>query len=235
MSFTDVVGRGGSTSNVGTSTTTSKTTGGLTKSINDRLTSVGYTGVVSSVNVNVDEAIAALSNAQKRQIAAILDKAGFTVRSATEVDVVLASAFPNLEWTDFPDLLGQIKNQIIVQPDKTRVPSVNITEYGKEQIDSWIDEGLQKKFGRGIGSLSDEEKKTLRKAVKDYSLSESVTTVTTDKKGRTVTKTKPGVTTVGVEQALETAAMPMFADEAERRKAFEFSQIINKSLGIGSI
>lgn len=228
----EVVGRGGTTTNTSTANVN---TGGLPKNINDRLISAGYTGVVSNVDVNIDEAIASLTNAQKKQIAAVLDKAGFNIRSTGEIDYILTTSFPGLRWSDFPDLLGQIKKQIIIKPDEESVPSVSITKYGKEQIDSWIDEGLQKKFGRGVKSLTPDELSTLRKAVRDYSASESVTTVTTDAKGRKVTTTKPGVSTTGVEQAVETAAMPMFADEAERRKAFEFGSIINKALGVGSI
>jgi hypothetical protein len=228
----EVVGRGGST----TSTTTGRAnTGGLTKNINDRLNSAGYTGVTSNVNITVDEAIASLSTKQKRQIATVLDKAGFTVRSIGEVDGILSIAFPNLTWSDFPDLLGQIKSQVVVKPEAGNVPSVTITKYGKEQIDNWIDDGLQKTFGRGIKSLTPDELKTLRKAVRDYSSAEAVTTVTTDKKGRRVSTVVPGPTVTGIEQAVETAGMPMFADEAERRKAFEFSNIMSKALGVGSI
>lgn len=231
----EVVGRG-STSGVTTTTvTTPRTQSGIIKNINDRLNSTGLGVVTTTVNVTVDDAIAALTIAQKKQIGALLDKAGFTVRTPAEVDATLATYFPNLVYRDFPDLLRQIKENLIGSATETGPStSMAITEYGKEQIDNWLDEGLKKKFGRGLGSLDDAEMKTLRKAVEDYVKTPSVTTV---KKvdGKTLTTTKPGVTTAGIEQAIETAGMPMFADEAERRKAFEWSSIVNKTLGIGSI
>lgn len=231
----EVVGRG-STSGVTTTTaTTPRTQSGIIKNINDRLNSTGLGVVTTTVNVTVDDAIAALTLAQKKQIGAILNKAGFTVRTPAEVDYVLAASFPNLVFRDFPDLLRQVKENLIGKgADTGPSTTMAITQYGKEQIDNWLDEGLKKKFGRGLESLDDAEMKTLRKAVKEYVSTPSVTT-TKKVGGKTITTTKPGVTTAGIEEAIETAGMPMFADEAERRKAFEFGNLLNKTLGIGSI
>jgi hypothetical protein len=231
----EVVGRGSTGGTITATTATPPGQSTFIKNINDRLNSTGLGGITNMVNVTVNDAVASLTNAQKKQIGAILDKAGFTVRTPAEVDYVLATSFPNLVFRDFPDLLRQVKENLIGKAaDTGPSTSMAITEYGKEQIDNWLDEGLKKKFGRGLGSLDDAEMKTLRKAVEDYVKTPSVTT-TKKVDGKTVTTTKPGVTTAGIEQAIETAGMPMFADEAERRKAFEFSNIINKTLGVGSI
>lgn len=231
----EVVGRGSTGGTTTATTATPPRQNVFTKNINDRLNTTNLGVVANMVDVTVNEAIASLTLAQKKQIAALLDKAGFTVRTPAEVDTQIAYILPNVVYRDFPDLLRQIKENLIVSAaDTGPSTSMSITQYGKEQIDSWLDEGLQKKFGRGLGSLNEAEMKTLRKAVEDYVKTPSVTT-TKKVGGKTVTTTKPGVTTAGIEQAIETAGMPMFADEAERRKAFEFGTLLNKSLGIGSI
>lgn len=234
----EVVGRGATGGTTTTGTPSAPVGNPFLKNINDRLAAMGpgISAVTSLVNVTVNEAIANLTIAQKKKLAQILDKAGYTVRTPAEVDMVLATSFPNLVYRDFPDLLSQVqRNLLITEPDGGPKTSMAITQYGKEQIDSWINEGLTNKFGRTLESLDADELKVLRKAVRDYADTPSVTTVTKDAKGRSITKTKPGVTTEGVAQAVESAAMPMFADEAERRQAFEFSTILNKTLGIGAI
>lgn len=234
----EVVGRG-ATGTTTTATTTSTVPGQsvLIKNINDRLNVSGLGTITSTVNVTVDDAIAALTSAQKKQIGAILDKAGFTVRTPAEVDAVLATYFPGLTWKDYPDLLRQVKDNLITKPTDTGGPktSISITQYGPEQIDEWINAGVQKKFGRTIESLTDQELSTLRKAVKDYSMKGAVTTTTKDKKGRSVTTTTPGPSTAGIQGVVAETGAPMFLGEEQRRQAFEFSDILNKALGVGSI
>lgn len=238
MAGEQVVGRG--TTGATTTATTAQakpTQSGITKNINDRLNASGLGIISDKVNFAIADAIASLTIPQKKQIGAILDKSGFTVRTPAEVDAVLAQSFPNLSWIDFPDLLRQIKDNLVTQPKDTGGPktSVSITQYGPEQIDEWINAGVQKKFGRTLESLTDVELSTLRKAVKDYSMKGQVSTVTTDKKGRRVTTTTPGPTTAGIQEVVAETGAPMFLGEAERRQAFEFSDIVNKALGVGSI
>lgn len=207
----------------------------LTSRIGARLSATmpEYRDVVSP-DFTVNDVLSQLTKTQKKTIAAILDKAGFTIRTPEDVDTVIAQAFSGIKPKSYADLLNQI-NENLYTFGKTTGPStsLSITDYGQDQIDKWIDDGLRKKFGRSIQSLNDQELTTLRKAVSDYASTPAISTVTKDALGRSVTKTQPGATTTGVENVVTQTGMGMFGQEGERRKAFEFMNELQKIMSGG--
>lgn len=232
MSFTDVVGRGGNTASTPPATPKKPATG-LTKNIADRLASGGFT---LNVDLGVSEAIGSLTVAQKKQIAAVLEKAGFGVRSIGEVDYALATAFPNLQWSDFPDLLGQIKEQIIITPKEPKPDLArNVVKYDEAVLKEVAQSIAVNKIGQ---TLSDEE---LQGAIDLANSMIEKGTVTKTKNVRNpktgkleqITETTPGFSQerfgVQLGQQLE-EANPLLA---ERRKAFEFVDEMSKILSGG--
>lgn len=232
MSFTDVVGRGGNTASTPPATPKKPATG-LTKNIADRLASGGFT---LNVDLGVSEAISSLTVAQKKQIAAVLEKAGFGVRSIGEVDYALATAFPNLQWSDFPDLLGQIKEQVIITPKQPEADLAReIVKY---------DEGVLKEVAQSIAL------KKAGKTLNDVELKEAIDLANSMISKGTVTKRKQvrNPKTGKLEQITETT--PGFSQErfgvelgkkieqespelVERRQAFEFMGEMSKILSGG--
>lgn len=233
MSFTDVVGRGGNTAST-PPVTPKKPATGLTKNIADRLAAGGYT---IDVNIGVDEAIASLTLAQKRQIAAVLDRAGFNIRSIGEIDYVLSNSFPNLQWSDFSDLLGQIKEQLVTTGGEKEKPELarNIVKYDETVLKEVAQSIALNKIGK---SLTDEE---LQGAIDLANSMISKGTVTRTKNVRNkktgkleqITETTPGFSQerFGVElgQKLEQESPQL----VERRKAFEFVDEMSKILSGG--
>lgn len=112
--------------------------------------------------------------------------------------------------------------------------SVSVTKYGKEQIDSWVDNWLTEEAGMGIGAITPEQAKYIRKAVRDYASKGSISQVTRDAQGRSVTTTTP-ISEAGIREAIKKAASELFPKEIERNKVFEFNNILSQTLGTGSI
>lgn len=112
-------------------------------------------------------------------------------------------------------------------------PSVsrNIVEYGAPQIRDWINTGLEAKFGRTFESLNEEERSALFKAVKDYSDKASVSITRKGPKGETITTTKPGATTVGIQEVVEETAMtiPSLISDKERQDRINFSKWLTQN------
>ena len=112
-------------------------------------------------------------------------------------------------------------------------PSVSktITQYGAPQIRDWINDGLKRKFTRGLESLDDQEREILFNAVREYLDKAAVTTVTKGPKGESITTVKPGPSTAGVQEVVEKTAMglPGFAEDADRTKKIEFSQWLTQN------
>ena len=191
--------------------------------------------IYSSMDVSINDVLSNLTSAQKKTIGSLLDKAGFTVRTPQDVDNVIATYFANIKPKNYADLLNQVNESLYNFGKKTTGPStsLSITDYGQDQIDNWIDDGLRKKFGRGIQSLNEQELSTLRKAVSDYASAPAISTVSKDAMGRTVTKTTPGATTAGVQNVVTQTGMGMFGQEGERRKAFEFMNEVQKIMSGG--
>lgn len=218
-----------------------RTKNSISESIDSKLSSVmpDYSDI--SVDITTDDFIGRLNDAQKRAIAQLLRQARFSVNTLKDVDAILGDVtnftFQDSDLQSFNRFVTALDNQLVYKASAGAGPreSVSVTRYGREQIDSWVDNWLTDNVGRGLESLPAEQAKLLRKAVKDYASGESVTTVSRDKKGRAVTTYRPAVSEAGIEKTLETAAEDMFAPEMERRKAFEFSDILSKTLGIGSI
>lgn len=238
----DRVGRGATNPTpTPTPTLTSNTKNAISSAIDSKLSSVMPDYADVNVDITVDDFIGRLNDTQKRAIAELLRKARFSINTIKDVDAILGDVtnftFQDNDLQSFGKFVSALNSQLVFKPGAGTGPreSVSITKYGPEQIDSWVDNWLTKNVGRELESLSPDQAKLLRRAVRDYASGESVTTVTKDKKGRAVTTYRPAVSEAGIEQALETAAGETFAPEMERRQAFEFSDILSKTLGIGSI
>jgi hypothetical protein len=192
-----------------------------------------------AVDINIDDFISGLSDTQRRTLAELLRKS-FSIDTLKDVDTIIADAakftFNDEDFMSFNKFITAVNNQLVYKPSSTGPKeSVSITKYGPEQIDSWVDNWLTGEVGRTLESVTPEQAKLLRRAVKDYASSESVTKVTKDKKGRAVTTYSPGVSEAGIQEALKTTAETEFGPEMERRQAFEFGDLLSKTLGIGSI
>ena len=122
------------------------------------------------------------------------------------------------------------KGKGIGAPSKPSV-SKTITEYGAPQIRDWINDGLQRKFTRGLESLDDQERQILFRAVREYLDKAAVTTTTRGPKGESITTVKPGPSTAGVQEVVERTAMglPGFAEDADRTKKIEFSRWLTQN------
>lgn len=201
-----------------------------------------YVDVIQQADVTIDAFLDQLNDSSLRAIGEVLRKARYSVRNVNDVKKILSDPASNLQFEDTDLVSGKnfvaaLNNQLIFKAE-TGGPkeSVSVTEYGPEQVDSWVDNWLTKEAGRTLESLSPDVAKTLRKAVKDYATGQSVTTVTKDAQGRPVTTYKPAMSEAGIAQTLEdVAGTTELYKDVERRKAFEFGDILNKTLGIGQI
>jgi hypothetical protein len=190
-----------------------------------------------AVDLNIDEFLDTLKETQRRVLGEMLRKAGIGINKLEDIDNYISQNFSGLPVGSFNQFVTALDSQLVYKKGRGTGPSesVSITKYGPEQIDAWVDSWLTGEVGRTLESVTPEQAKLLRRAVRDYASSESVTKVTKDKKGRAVTTYSPGVSEAGVQEALKTTAEDVFAPEMERRQAFEFSDLLSKTLGIGSI
>lgn len=233
MSITDVVGRGGGTANT-PPVTQKKPTGGITKNINDRLAAGGFT---LNVDLTTEEAISGLTAAQKKTIAAILDKAGFGVRSIAEVDYVLSTAFPNLQWRDFPDLLGQIREQVIIGAGEEPKPDLarSVVKYDEAVLKEVAQSIALNKIGK---TLSDEELQGAVDLANSMIAKGTVTKVKNVRNKKTgkleqITETTPGFSQERFSTELGMKLEQERPQLVERRKAFEFVDEMSKILSGG--
>lgn len=211
--------------------------GSVFGTINSRIqTTLPEVGDIA-VDLTIDEFLDTLKETQRRVVGEMLRKAGYSVKKLEDIDNWISTEFSGLPVGSFSQFVTALDSQLVYKKGKGTGPSesVSITKYGPEQIDSWVDNWLTGEVGRTLESVTPEQAKLLRRAVKDYASSESVTKVTRDEKGRAVTTYSPGVSEAGIEEALKTTAETEFGPEMERRQAFEFGDLLSKTLGIGSI
>jgi len=190
-----------------------------------------------AVDLTIDEFLDTLKETQRRVIGDMLRRAGISINKLEDIDSYISQNFSGLPVGSFNQFVTALDSQLVYKKGKGTGPSesISITEYGPEQIDAWVDNWLTGEVGRTLESVTPEQAKLLRRAVRDYASSESVTKVTRDKKGRAVTTYSPGVSEAGIQEALKTTAEAEFGPEMERRQAFEFGDLLSKTLGIGSI
>lgn len=108
--------------------------------------------------------------------------------------------------------------------------SKSVTIYSPEQIRSWLDEGLQSKFGRTVESLTADELNILQSEIANYTKKASVTKTTTDASGVTTTTNMPGATTAGVEELIAKKGKGMFAEDFERQQRITFADWLSKNV-----
>ena len=212
--------------------------GGVFGTINSRIQSTLPEVGDIAVDLNIDEFLDTLKETQRRVIGDMLRKAGYSIKKLEDIDNYISEDFSGLPVGSFDQFLTALDSQLVYKKGKGAggpSESVSITKYGPEQVDAWVDNWLTSEVGRTLESVTPEQAKLLRKAVKAYASSESVTKVTRDEKGRAVTTYSPGVSEAGIQETLETTAQDVFAPEMERRQAFEFGDLLSKTLGIGSI
>lgn len=228
-----VVGRGEETAGT-PPVTPKKPATGLTKNIADRLAS---SGLSFNVELTTDEAISSLTNAQKRQIAGLLEKAGFNIGYLAEVDQVIATVLPNAQWGSFADLFSQIREQLVFGKGEEEKPALSrqIVKYDEDVLKEVAQSIALNKIGK---SLTDEE---LQGAVDLANSMISKGTVTRSRQVRNkktgkleqITETTPGFSQerFGVElgKQLEQESPQL----VERRKAFEFVDEMSKVLSGG--
>lgn len=214
----------------------------ISQNIENKISSTlpDYSDIVANAEPTIYDYLESLSAPQKKGIAQILRKGGFSIQTLTDVDTVLGDVtnftFQTTDFTNPNRFIAAINSQLIgKEPAADEGVSVSVTKYGKEQVDTWVDKWLIDNAGMGLGALNQEQAKALRKAVKDYAARESVTEVKTDKKGRKVTTYRPGVSEAGIQETLKKTATELFPQEIERNKAFEFSNILSKALGTRDI
>ena len=211
--------------------------GSVFGTINSRIqTTLPEVGDIA-LDLTIDEFLDTLKETQRRVVGEMLRKAGYGIKKLEDIDNFISTEFSGLPVGSFSQFVTALDSQLVYKKGKGTGPSesVSITKYGPEQIDSWVDNWLTGEVGRTLESVTPEQAKLLRRAVRDYASSESVTKVTKDKKGRAVTTYSPGVSEAGIQEALKTTAETEFGPEMERRQAFEFGDLLSKTLGIGSI
>jgi hypothetical protein len=216
---------------------TGKASSDIFSTINSRINNSMPDFADINTDVTIDEYLDSLSNTQLKVIGEMLRKARYTIKKVDDIKNFISQDFPGLALGSFNQFVTSLNEELVYKPSASTGPkeSLSVTKYGPEQIDSWVDNWLTEEAGRGLKSITPDQAKVLRKAVKDYASGASVTTVTRDKKGRPVTTYQPAVTEAGIQETLQEAGQELFADEMERRKAFEFKDILNKTLGVGSI
>lgn len=232
----EVVGRGTTSGTTTTTAVTSPLQNTFIKNINDRLNTVGLGGVVSGIDLSQNEAIAALTLAQKKQIGKILDKAGFTVRTPFEVEATLDTYFKGLTWRDYPDLLRQI-NENLIGAGKEETPALarNIVKYDEDVLKEVAQAVALKKQG---ARLTDAE---LQDAINLANSMIEKGTVTESKKVRnpktgkleTVTTTTPGFSQERFGLELGKQIEEQSPQLVERRQAFDFMDEMSKVLSGG--
>lgn len=201
-----------------------------------------YVGVTTEADVTINNFLEALNDTSLKAIGELLRKARYSPRNVKDVIEILSDSknnfiFEDNDFTSSKKFIAALNNQLIFKDTDTGPKeSIAITEYGPEQVDSWVDKWLTSEAGRTLESLSPDVSKVLRKAVKDYASGQSVTTTRKDAQGRTVTTYEPAMSEAGIAQTLEdVAGTTELYKDVERRKAFEFGDILNKTLGIGQI
>ena len=211
--------------------------GSIFGTINSRIKST-LPDVDVTVDITIDEFLDTLKETQRRVIGDMLRRAGYGIKKLEDIDTAISEDFSGLPVGSFNQFLTALDSQLVYKKGRgTGGPSesVSITKYGPEQVDAWVDNWLTSEVGRTLESVTPEQAKLLRKAVKAYATGESVTKVSRDEKGRAVTEYTPAVSEAGIQETLKTTAQDVFAPEMERRQAFEFGELLSKTLGIGSI
>lgn len=199
---------------------------GSIDAINSRVTSIpGVEFDVTTVpDITTDDFISGLSVAQKRTLAALLRKAGFSIRTLDNVDEIIVENFSGLDTSSFSKFYKAVSNEIVPKASagaREYRPRVDIYNVPETELESDIDEASLSAIG---AILSPEEKAKFLPIQKALMAKGTRTTQRINKKGQLVTEQTPGFTREmgkeAVVEAIEKA--PEYKADVERKQRIDF-------------
>lgn len=199
-----------------------------TDTINSRITSTAGLDdfdVNTVPDLSTDDFISDLSAAQKRTLASLLRKAGFTgIRTLEDVDEEISSRFSDLDTTNFNKFYKSLASQLIGKESKAGdkyTPRIDIYNVPDTELEADIDEASLAEIG---AILSAEEKAKFLPIQKRLMSKGARTEYSRGPKGEIVTEQTPGFTRqMGIEavgEAIEKA--PEYKADVERKDRVDF-------------
>lgn len=233
MSMSDVVGRG-TTGNKPPAkpsllfpTLGTGVGGKYTDAINSRITStkgLDDFDVNTVSDLSTDDFISDLSATQKRTLASLLRKAGFTIRTLDNVDTEISENFSDLDTTSFNKFYKSLASQLVAKESKAGdkyTPRIDIYNVPDTELEADIDEASLAEIG---AILSAEEKAKFLPIQKRLMSKGARTEYSRGPKGEIVTEQTPGFTRqMGIEavgEAIEKA--PEYKADVERKDRVDF-------------
>jgi hypothetical protein len=203
--------------------------------INSRITS---TSGLESFDVNTvpdlatDDFISALSDAQRRTLASLLRKAGFTIRTLANVDTEIASMenFADLDTSSFGKFYKSLASQLIPKESRASnkyAPRVDIYNVPDTELEADTDEASLETIG---AILSPEEKAKFLPIQKALMQKGTRTEYRKGPKGAIITEQTPRFTRQmgkeAVAEAIEKA--PEYKADVERKERVDFFKWITE-------
>jgi len=202
--------------------------------INSRITS---TSGLENFDVNTvpdlstDEFISALSDAQRRTLASLLRKAGFTgIRTLDNVDTEIVENFTDLDTASFSKFYKSLASQLIPKESRASnkyAPRVDIYNVPDTELEADIDEASLAELG---AILSPEEKAKFLPIQKALMRKGTRTEYSKGPKGAIITEQTPGFTRQmgkeAVAEAIEKA--PEYKADVERKERVDFFKWITE-------
>lgn len=178
-----------------------------------------------------DEFISGLSAAQKKSLASLMRKAGFTIRTLDNVDTEISENFTDLDTSSFNKFYKSLAAQLIPKEGKGAreyVPRVDVYNVPDTELESDIDEASLSALG---AILTPEEKAKFLPIQKALMAKGTRTTQRLTKKGELRTEQTPGFTREMGKEAVEEAiiAAPEYKADVERKQRVDFY----KWMGLG--
>jgi hypothetical protein len=203
--------------------------------INSRITS---TSGLENFDVNTvpdlatDEFISALSDAQRRTLASLLRKAGFTIRTLDNVDTEIVENFADLDTASFGKFYKSLASQLIPKESRASAsnkyaPRVDIYNVPDTELEADIDEASLAELG---AILSPEEKAKFLPIQKALMQKGTRTEYRKGPKGAIITEQTPRFTRQmgkeAVAEAIEKA--PEYKADVERKERVDFFKWITE-------
>jgi len=205
--------------------------------INSRITSTSGLEDFDTYTVaglDTDEFISALSDAQRRTLASLLRKSGFTIRTLANVDTEIASMenFADLDTSSFGKFYKSLASQLIPKESRASAsnkyaPRVDIYNVPDTELEADIDEASLAEIGE---ILSSEEKAKFLPIQKALMQKGTRTEYSKGPKGAIITEQTPGFTRQmgkeAVAEAIEKA--PEYKADVERKERVDFFKWITE-------
>lgn len=207
--------------------------GKYTDAINSRITStkgLDDFDVTTVPDLSTDDFISGLSSAQKKTLASLLRKAGFTIRTLDNVDTEIAENFSDLDTTNFSKFYKSLASQLVAKESAAGskyTPRIDIYNVPDTELEADIDEASLAEIG---AILSAEEKAKFLPIQKRLMAKGTRTEYSKGPKGEIVTEQTPGFTRqMGIEavgEAIEKA--PEYKADVERKDRVDFFKWIQE-------